>query len=189
MFSIVPLKSKTLIFCQLKHRLLLSRTVCCLPFLASFPAAHLSFFLTHLDLCICPYTLSPSVTPRPPSPKVKPRVPYLLHRSTDDHVPHWNEDPSKDGQQRPDYSPDDQPAPRATASHGGVRFPPSARTSVCLSVYLPASLPACLAACSPSVSAFAECASVRSAAVFVSWQQRRRQAVPSQDPTEQPRAR
>lgn len=77
------------------------------------------------------------------SPKVKRRMPYLLHRSSDDHVPHWNEDSSKDGQQRPDHSPDDQPASRATASHGGVRFPPS-RLHVCLSASPPAWQPVLL---------------------------------------------
>lgn len=145
---------------------------CFLPVQAAFQNARLSFLLIHLDLRTHIHTLCHSLSSNPGWNW----APYLLHCPLNDAVSQRDKDASQDGYQRPKHSSDYQPAPSVTAVHGCVCFSPSeiVRPSICV------------AACSPSVSVFVECAFMCSLSVFVSRQQHR-EAVPSEEMTEQPR--
>lgn len=152
-----PKKSKMLIYwwMRIRHTCLSAQLL--VYQLKQLSKAHASHFSWFTLISIYAHTFSPSVTPCAPTQRWN-WAPYLLHCSLNDTVPHGDEDASQDGYRRPKHSSGYQPATSVTASHGGVRFPPSDCTSVCLPACLPGSLFSfCLCVCGVCVLVFSAC--------------------------------
>lgn len=155
------------------------RTASCLPVKAAFQSARLSFLLIHLDLHIRTHILTLCHSLCSNSEVKLSTVPSSL-------FPQWYCSPRGWGC-LPGWLPPPQAQLRLSARNFCYSIPwwcafPSVRLHVCLPPCLPAWQPVLLL----SLRLWCVCASVFSLSVFVSWQQRR-QAVPSQDLTEQPR--